>query len=169
MKSKKWNDEQLIDAVQNNLSIAAVIKSLGLVCAGGNYTTIHNRIEALGLDTSHFTGRGWNVGERFRPPKEATPIEEVLVENSRFVNSNHLRKRILQEGLKEARCEICGLSEWRGKPIRLEIHHINANHKDNRLENLMILCPNCHSLTDNYRGKAKVMSAQLETTEVEAG
>ena len=169
MKSKKWNDKQLIDAVANNFSIAGVIKSLGLICAGGNYYTIKNRIEELGLDTSHFTGKGWNIGERYRPIKQAKPIEEILVNNSTFINSNHLRERLLESGLKEARCECCGLTEWQGKPIRLEVHHINANHKDNRLENLQILCPNCHSLTDNYRGKQKVLSAQSETVEVEAG
>ena len=169
MKSKKWNDEQLIDAVENNFSIAGVIKTLGLICAGGNYYTIKNRIEELGLNTSHFTGKGWNIGERYRPIKQARPIEEILVNNSTFINSNHLRERLLESGLKEARCEYCGLTEWQGRPIRLEVHHINANHKDNRLENLQILCPNCHSLTDNYRGKQKVLSAQSETVEVEAG
>ena len=169
MKSKKWNDEQLIDAVTNNFSIAGVIKALGLICAGGNYYTIKNRIEELELDTSHFTGKGWNTGERYRPIKPAKPIEDILVNNSTFINSNHLRERLLESGLKEAKCECCGLSEWQGRPIRLEIHHINANHKDNRLENLQILCPNCHSLTDNYRGRQKVLSAQLETIEVEAG
>lgn len=169
MKSKNWTEEQLIRAVENSFSIAGVIKSLGLICAGGNYTTIKNKIEELNLDTSHFTGKGWNVGNRYHPIKEPTPIDQILVENSTFINSNHLRKRLLQSGLKEAKCECCGLSEWQGKPIRLEIHHINANHKDNRLENLMILCPNCHSLTDNYRGKRKALSAQLEIAEVEAG
>lgn len=169
MRNKLWSDEQLIKAVKENYSFAGVIKSLGLICAGGNYTTIKNRIQELGLDTSHFTGQGWNVGNRYKQIKNPTPIEEILVENSKFINSNHLRERLIKSGLKDERCEMCGLSIWMGQKIRLEIHHINANHKDNRLDNLMILCPNCHSLTDNYRGKNKVKSAQKETSDVERG
>ena len=67
MKTKSWNDEQLIEAVQRNFSIAGVIKDLGLVVAGSNYDTIKRRIEELNLDTNHFTGQGWNVGNRYRP------------------------------------------------------------------------------------------------------
>lgn len=169
MKTKSWNDEQLIEAVQRNFSIAGVIKDLGLIVAGSNYDTIKRRIEELNLDTNHFTGQGWNVGNRYRPIKQAQPLEEILIENSTFVNSNHLRIRLLKEGLKEAKCEICNNTEWLGQPIKFELHHINGNHKDNRITNLMILCPNCHSVTNNYRGKNIGMSAQKETSDVEAG
>lgn len=169
MKKRNWNDEQLIIAVKENLSIAGVIKSLGLISAGGNYITIKNKIKELNLDISHFTGQGWNVGDRYRPINKKQPLEEILIENSTYINSNHLRERLIKDGCKEPKCEICGLSHWLEKPIRLELHHINGNRTDNRIENLMILCPNCHSQTDNYRGKNKVMSAQEEILEVEAG
>ena len=74
-------------------------------------------------------------------------------------------------GLKENRCEICGITEWQGKSIQCELHHINGNPTDNRIENLQILCPNCHSQTDNFRSRnrTKVLSAQEETLEVEVG
>jgi 5-methylcytosine-specific restriction endonuclease McrA len=68
--------------------------------------------------------------------------------------------------------EKCGLSEWQGNPLVCELHHINGDSTDNRIENLQILCPNCHSQTDNFRSRnrnRKVMSAQEETSEVEAG
>lgn len=169
MKKKNWNDEQLIKAVKENLSIAGVIRALGLKPMGGNYDTIKRRIKKLNLDISHFTGQGWNVGERYRPVRQKQSLDEILVKDSTFINSNHLRERILSEGYKESRCEMCGLTKWLNEPIKLEIHHINGDHKDNRLENLMILCPNCHSLTYNYRGKKKVVSAQKETSEVEPG
>ena len=122
-----------------------------MIPAGGNYKTIQDRIKALNIDVSHFTGKGWNKGERYRNPIPPRPIQEILVKNSTFKNSNHLRKKILKLGIKEPKCECCGLSEWMGKPINLEIHHINGITNDNRLENLMMLCPNCHSLTNNYR------------------
>ena len=84
---------------------------------------------------------------------EKIPIEEILVENSTY-QSAKLKKRLIDEGLKEERCELCGIgNEWNGRPLSLQLHHINGNHADNRIENLQILCPNCHSQTENYRGK----------------
>jgi 5-methylcytosine-specific restriction endonuclease McrA len=57
--------------------------------------------------------------------------------------------------LKEARCERCGLTEWLGKPLPLQLHHVNGDGKDNRPENLQILCPNCHSQTDSWGGRIR--------------
>lgn len=121
---------------------------------------------------SHFTGSRWNKGltsENHQSIKKKD-ISEILIENSGWTSHN-IKLRILKEGLKEPKCERCGRTEWEGQSIPLELHHLNGNHKDNRLENLQILCPNCHALTDNYSGKSsnKVMSAQEETLGVEAG
>ena len=109
------------------------------------------------METSHFTGRGWNVGLKFKP-KKATPISEILVENSNFLSICKLKKRLIKEGLKENMCEICGINEWLNKPISLELDHINGNNMDHRIENLRILCPNCHSQTATYRGRKSVLS-----------
>lgn len=107
------------------------------------------------------TGKGWNRGENFKTPKPKQPIEQILVEHSTYVNSNNLRKRLLNEGIKERKCECCSNTEWMGRPISLELHHVNGVKDDLRIENLQILCPNCHAFTDNYRGKG--MSAFKET------
>lgn len=81
------------------------------------------------------------------------PLEEILVENRNY-NSNTLKKRLIESGLKEDRCELCGCSnEWNGKPIILQLDHINGNHSDNRLDNLRIVCPNCHSQTETFSNK----------------
>lgn len=82
------------------------------------------------------------------------PLSEILCENS-YYSTNSLKKRLLSEKYKEYKCENpeCGLSEWHGRPIPLELHHINGDTTDNRLENLQLLCPNCHSQTDNFRGR----------------
>jgi hypothetical protein len=84
--------------------------------------------------------------------RPAIPIEELFVAG-RPRNRGHLRQRLLREGLKEERCEECGLGEWRGKPLRVTLHHLNGDQFDNRLENLRFLCPNCHSQTPNYGGR----------------
>jgi hypothetical protein len=66
-----------------------------------------------------------------------------------------LKRRLLAAGLKVNRCETCGIDEWRGKPLSMALHHINGDGLDNRLENLMLLCPNCHAQTPNFSGRAR--------------
>lgn len=80
------------------------------------------------------------------------PLEQLLVAGPRR-NRNHLKRRLFDAGVKTPRCEACGLSEWQGLPIPLALHHINGERHDNRLENLQILCANCHGLTDNWAGR----------------
>ena len=169
MSKRKWTDSQFIDAVNSSLSYAEVLRKLELKPAGSNYDTIKRKISELNLDISHMTGQAWNVGVKFRPIKQAKPLSEVLVEHSTWVNTFHLKERLLKENVKEYKCECCGNSEWMGQPIALELHHINSIKDDLRLENLQILCPNCHAFTENYRGKNIGMSAQEETLGVEAG
>lgn len=89
------------------------------------------------------------------------PLEELLV-SGRPTNRGHLKTRLLKEGLKEERCEECGLSEWRGRPLRITLHHVNGDGYDNRLENLEFLCPNCHSQTGNFAGRNGHLRARPE-------
>lgn len=159
----KWTKEDYEKAVASSHSIAGVCRCLGLKPIGGNYRIVHNAIEMYHLDTSHFTGQGWNVGLRFNPKKKQK-IEDILIENSTY-QSFKLKRRLIKEKLKDELCEMCGLREWRGYPIPLELHHVNGNNRDNRMENLQLLCPNCHALTENYRGLNK--SAHRETGDVE--
>ncbi len=82
--------------------------------------------------------------------------EEILVENSPYKNIPILKKRLLKEGLLEYKCAICGnTGEWLGQPLTLQLDHINGDHFDHRLENLRLLCPNCHSQTETFSGKNK--------------
>ena len=149
----KRNREDFIVAAKQSYSIAGMCKYLGLKPSGGNYKVVHNAIEKYKIDVSHFRGQGWNVGLEFKPFKKKSLVE-ILV-NGSYYQSFKLKKRLLDEGIKQSVCECCGLSIWRGQAIPLELHHINGNNRDNRLENLLILCPNCHALTDTYRGKNK--------------
>jgi Zn finger protein HypA/HybF involved in hydrogenase expression len=146
-----YSEQELREAVKKSTSIRQVLEKLDIVPAGGNYQTTNRRIKKLNIDISHFTGQAWNRGKVIGPKR---PIEEYLIENS-VVQSFKLKGRLIAEGLKEHKCECCGITEWNGKPAPIELDHINGNHHDNRLENLRILCPNCHAQTDTYRGKNK--------------
>ena len=88
---------------------------------------------------------------RSRPRK--VPIEQLLVADRPQTSRSHLKERLVEEGLKEDRCEICGITEWLGKPLSMALHHLNGDGNDNRLENLQFLCPNCHAQTDTYGGR----------------
>lgn len=82
----------------------------------------------------------------------AYTLESILVKNSSY-QSNKLRIKLLKAGIKEYKCEICKNTEWNGKPIPLELSHKDGDNSNNELQNLEIICPNCHALTDTYRGK----------------
>ncbi len=98
----------------------------------------------------------WDAIRRgaIKPRPRLEPIEQWLVAGRRR-NRHDLKSRLIAEGLKEATCEQCGRTEWRGRALSLELHHINGDGLDNRLENLAILCPNCHSQTDTWGGLNK--------------
>jgi hypothetical protein len=99
-----------------------------------------------------FSRRSWNRAvERgdIVPRPQALPIDQLLVKGPRR-NRTHIKLRLLHEGLKENRCEDCGITEWLGQPLSMALHHVNGNGDDNRLENLRLLCSNCHSQTPNF-------------------
>lgn len=128
-------------------SIADVCRFIGWVPSGDNYRRAKELIKDL--DTSHFRKGPWNKGRKVKIDNITLTLEEILVENSPIRNTSKLKERLFKEGLKEEKCEICGYSE------NLELHHINGDPTDNRLENLQILCPNHHAKTPNFRGKNK--------------
>ena len=90
----------------------------------------------------------------------AMPIEELLVAGRRQTGRNHLKLRLIAEGLKVNTCEECGIDEWLGEPLSMQLHHRNGDKHDNRLENLQLLCPNCHSMTENWSGRNKGRNAR---------
>lgn len=158
---RNYTDNDLREAVRASVSIAGVLRKLGLVPAGGNYHNIHILVQGLGLNTSHWTGQGHRKGSH--SPVASNPIEKLLV-RGRMVNSNHLKIRLIKEGYMKDECSECKLHEWRGKPLVLHLDHRSGDRSDNTLENLRLLCPNCHSQTKTYCGRNVGAGSKLRTS-----
>lgn len=131
--------------IKKSKSYSDCVRELGY-STNGRYPRdlIKARCQELGISTEHFTKTGGGL----RIPKD---LEDILVEDSSYKNMGRLKTRLIRNGLIEYKCAICGnIGEWMGKELVLQIDHINGVHTDNRLENLRLLCPNCHSQTDTF-------------------
>ncbi|KOV14579.1 HNH endonuclease [Streptomyces sp. XY413] len=153
----RWTRKILEEAVSASSTMYEVLRRLGLDAVGGNHTHITRRVRALAIDTSHFTGQPRT--DRMRDNhRRRTPAEILCVDHSphpRRTPSAMLRRALLDLGIAEC-CADCGIPPvWMGAPLPLEVDHINGDWRDNRPENLRLLCPNCHSAADTYRGQAK--------------
>jgi len=147
-----YTKEQLSAAVSSSFSVREALERLGVSNQGGMYKIIYQAVERYGLDTSHFGTK--NRQRRTNREYRQTPIEQLLVENS-TTQSNVLRRRLIKEGIFSPVCSSCNLDQWLSQPISLELEHKNGINTDNRIENLCLLCPNCHAQTPTYRGRNK--------------
>lgn len=142
-------DEELREAVAASKTIRETLSRLGVVPAGGNYSTFRARIVRLNLDVSHFE---YNPRPKCGTPGPPRPLTDYL-SNKVGITSHALRKRLIREGVFVHECAKCHGTEWLDGPIPIELDHIDGNHENNLLSNLRLLCPNCHALTPNYRGR----------------
>ena len=149
MASNRYTDEDVADAVARNVSMRQTLLQLGLAPLGGNYKTLRRRIEVLQLSTDHWTGQA-QKGSANKGGPVPTPLDEILRKGTLY-KSYRLKARLIEAGHFEHKCYACGLSEWMDQQIPLELEHISGDSTDNRLENLTLLCPNCHAQTSTYR------------------
>ncbi|HSK21618.1 MAG TPA: HNH endonuclease [Egicoccus sp.] len=143
------DDVQVRRAIAESESIAGTLRLLGIPERGAARRLLKQFLEADQTDVTHWKGQAWAKGKT-RPPR--IPLAAMLVAGRR-VSGTDVRRRLITEGLKEHRCERCQRREWCGAPIPLELDHVNGDAWDNRIENLRLLCPNCHALTPTYRGR----------------
>ena len=154
MRKRSWSTSDLIAAAKKSTSVRQVLQRLGLAEAGGNYAQVKRTLLEQRIDVGHFLGQGHNKGKKLDKPPVRT-LASILVAKSEF-QSYKLKKRLFKAGLKEVKCERCGWCEIsQDGRTPLELNHINGDRFDNRIENLRVLCPNCHSLQPTHRGLNK--------------
>ena len=154
-KARSYTDEEFVRAVRESASIRSVLQKLNLKPTGGNYDVVKRRIARLELDTSHITGQSHLKGKSHDWAR-SIPLNEILVERSTYGGGTFLlKKRLIKAGYFSEKCYHCGLTEWMGNPIPTHLEHKNGDRYDNRIENLTLLCPNCHALTETYAGRNK--------------
>lgn len=158
---KPYTKEWLEQLCAESFSLAEVLRKAGRK-GGGSQQTLKKKIQEYNIDISHFTGQLWNKGKTSKDDprikgNEKYSLEEVFIQNSP-VTQKVLRGYVERHNILEYKCQKCGCDgNWQGGMISLEIDHINGDNKDNRIENLHYLCPNCHALTETYRGKNKAL------------
>jgi len=148
---RTWALLDLASAIKISCTWMDVARLLCIAASGSSYRLLKSEAIKNDLDFSHFLGQSWSKGKKLLG-KNRLSLEEVMVENSTYTTQS-LKNRLFKEGIKSKFCEWCLLDTWRNQPISLELDHINGISNDNRLENLRILCPNCHAQTDTYRGR----------------
>lgn len=136
--------EELIQIVKNNTTWSGIMKDLGYTANRGNsYKGMKKYLAELEIDTSNITGKPISGNYRYT-------LDEILVKDTPYVNMSKLKERVLKANLLENKCYNCGINSWNGKPLTLQLDHINGDNRDNRIENLRLLCPNCHSQTETF-------------------
>lgn len=139
-KWKSFTEDEIREIVKQSRSYRDMAERMGYKPDGGSTSKIMKElIEKFNLDTSHFLGAGWNKNN---------------YDYGRFEMGNKLSRGSAINpliNLRGRKCENCGLEEWLGQPINLEVHHIDGDRTNNELSNLQLLCPNCHSYTSNFR------------------
>lgn len=153
---RKYTEDWLKELCKNSYSYAEVLRKAGRKQGGGAQATLRKKIEEFGIDISHFTGQRWQDSPNQtdnHEKREKYLLEEIFIKDSP-ITQKVLRGYVKRHNLIPYKCQNCGCDgHWQNGIIALEIHHIDGDNTNNEISNLRYLCPNCHALTDTYRGK----------------
>ena len=138
------SDQEIINACESSLTMSEACSKVGI-----HFNTFKRHAVRLGVYKPNQGGKGMKkniLGNKY-------PIKDILEGKYPYYQTNKLRHRLIKEGIKEKKCEICGITKWNGMELSFELNHIDGNKNNHLLDNLQIICPNCHSQTSTYRGK----------------
>ena len=142
----KKTDNEIIEVCINSQSMAQAASRLGI-----HFNTLKKRAIKIGVYSPNPSGKGLKKPKGIG--KGGILLSEILEGKHPQYQTNKLRKRLISENIKDEKCEVCGIVDWNGSPVSFELDHINGVRTDHRLQNLRIICPNCHSQTETYRAK----------------
>jgi hypothetical protein len=148
MTSSRYTKETLSEAIASSQTWAEACRKVGVKPATGAQTYLKKKADFWSIDSSHFLGRSWDKG--LLRPATWKSIDRYLALDGPHISSGKLKAKLLRAKILSPKCSMCLLETWMGQPIPIELDHINGNNSDNRIENLRIVCPNCHSQTSTY-------------------
>lgn len=163
---RQYTKEWLQELCESSYSYAEVLSKAGRKQGGGAQQTLKKKISEFEIDISHFTGQKWHdsPNQLSQRSREKYSLEEVFSKNSP-VTQKVLRGYVERHSVLEYKCVKCGCDgHWQDGTISLEIDHIDGDNSNNQIDNLRYLCPNCHALTETYRGKNKALKNQCVET-----
>lgn len=144
--------EELQNLVDSSDCLKEIILKTGNKPFERNFDILRFRVDELEIDTSSLKDRSKKLRQSVSQKgadSNKIPLEKILVIDSKY-NNSQLKDRLLREGLLLNICAECGIAEWRGKTLVIQLDHVNGDSSDNRLDNLRMLCPNCHSQTETF-------------------
>lgn len=151
----QYDKEKVKKVCESALSMSAAAVELGI-----HYNTFIRIAKKLGCYNPNQAGKGLKK----KSNGSNIPLEEILNGHQPQYQTYKLKNKLIKEGLKENKCEECGLSSWMGKQLNCELDHIDGNRTNHMLNNLRILCPNCHSQTSTFRAKNKRSHGEIGST-----